>query len=235
MTPDLSLLYRLHKDREDFLNEERSLTLRMLARLRWVASASCPDHKLKCPRCAKLAAEWHSGKGEPSEVLRAQLMNQALLEAQEPLHRHKLSVERQMTAVAKELPVADFVKDVTGLGWIGVGQIVAEAGDLSNYANPAKLWKRMGLAVMNGRAQRRVKDKEEAQEQGFNPRRRAVMFVIGDSLIKKHNRYRELYLERKTVEEEKHPDLTRMHRHRRAQRYMEKRLLRDLWTEWGRA
>ena len=72
-----------------------------------------------------------------------------------------------MMAFAKALPVASFVEETRGFGYLGLAQIVAEAGDLSNYANPAKLWKRFGLAVIDGRAQRRVADKELAIVHGL--------------------------------------------------------------------
>lgn len=58
------------------------------------------------------------------------------------------------------------------------------------------------------------------------------MFVIGEALIKKQNRYRALYLERKVIEEQKAPSGSKLLWHRRAHRYMEKRLLRDLWSAW---
>ncbi len=143
------------------------------------------------------------------------------------------NIEKEMAKAAKSLDLNDFVDNINGFGYFGLALIVSEAGDLSNYANPGKLWKRMGLAVFNGKSQRRVKDAEEAIEQGYNPVRRSMMFTLGDSLIKKQNEYRELYLERKQYEKERDPEMSDMHAHRRAQRYMEKRLLKNLWQEWG--
>lgn len=168
--------------------------------------------------------------GEDSPA--AELAALPFIEARVGLHVSKLAAERQMRAAVRQLPIYAFIADVPGFGDIGLAQIIGEAGDLSRYGNPGKLWKRMGLAVFDGRAQRRVKDKAEAERQGFNPARRAVMHVIGDSLIKKENRYRDLYLARKEVEAEKLPDGSKMHIHLRALRYMEKRLLRDLWNAW---
>lgn len=229
-----SLLYQLQRDREDAVNEERSLTLRMKARLRMLASLDCPDHKPKCKRCVDLANAWHSGKGDPQAVTVAALHNEWLHRAQAPVTAYKRDVERQMTAIAKASPMAPFVERTLGLGYLGMAQILAEAGDLSNYANPGKLWKRFGLAVIDGGAQRRVSG-EEAALHGFAPKRRAVMFCIGDALIKKQGEYRALYLERKAYEIALHPDLPPIRHHRRAQRYMEKRLLREIWREWRTA
>lgn len=229
-----SLLYQLQRDREDAVNEERSLTLRMKARLRMLASVDCPDHKLKCARCKDLANGWFAGKGEPMQVAVATLHNSFLLRAQEPVTAFRRQTEKQMTAIAKASPLASFVERTLGFGYLGCAQVLAEAGDLSDYANPAKLWKRFGLAVIDGGAQRRVAG-EAALVHGFAPKRRAVMFCIGDALIKKRGEYREVYDARKAYEIETHPELPPIRHHRRAQRYMEKRLLREIWREWRKA
>jgi hypothetical protein len=116
---------------------------------------------------------------------------------------------------------------------LGLAVIVGVAGDLSNYSNPAKLWKRFGLAVIDGRAQRKVTNTEQAIAMGYSPMRRSAMWTIGDAVIKTQGEYRELYLDRKMYEAERDPEMSKMHCHRRAQRYMEKRLLRDLWRAWN--
>lgn len=155
----------------------------------------------------------------------------SMREGKDTIHAARLVPEKNMKKLARELPVWAWTESINGMGELGLAQIIAETGDLCNYTNPAKVWKRMGLAVINGKSQRRVKG-EGALEQGYSPRRRAIMFVIGDSMIKKQNLYRELYLKRKAYEEMKLPDSTKMHWHRRAQRWMEKRLLSDLWRQW---
>lgn len=176
-----------------------------------------------------------------------------LREARALLHKHRIAVERELSKLAMTLPVyATFVVPINGMGALGLGQIVGEAGNLANYSNPAKLWKRMGLAVFNGKSQRKVAG-ADALEQGYKPARRAVMFCIGDSLLKKANAYKELYDARKqfeidkaraaglTIRAKKKGDpknddppgvRTNLCIHRRAQRYAEKRLLLHLWRAW---
>lgn len=65
------------------------------------------------------------------------------------------------------------------------------------------------------------------------------MHVIGDALIKQNKapdggdgEYRMVYLERKGIEQQKAPELAPIVHHKRAMRYMEKRLLRNLWRAW---
>jgi len=165
---------------------------------------------------------------------------------------------KEMERLAKSLPVwPAFGEPIKGFGARSLAVIVGEAGDLSLYANPAKLWKRMGLAVMNGVRQGGLRKSAGADEwiaHGYNAKRRSFMFVIGDVLVKNQSEYRELYLARKEIERAKAAErgltvapaakipakrkeefMSDGHVHRRAQRYMEKRLLRNLWSVWRSA
>lgn len=164
----------------------------------------------------------------------------------------RAGIEDSLTRLAKQLPVyQSFIEPLSGMGAIGLAQIVGEAGDLSKYANPAKLWKRMGLGVLNGERQRKCVDKEKAEAHGYSPKRRSVMFVIGDSLLRRPGPYKDLYEIRKQVEIAKAATeglevvpaakipkgkaaqyRSQGHIHNRAKRYIEKRLLRNLWRAW---
>lgn len=156
----------------------------------------------------------------------------AAAEARKPFDEYREELEERLREVARRLPVWSWAESVKGLAELSLAKIVGEAGDLSGYANPGKLWKRMGLAVHNGKRQCRTRDVEEALEQGYCPRRRSVMWVIGQSLIRSRDAYYAIYLKRKAYELERNPEMTRKHAHNRARRYMEKALLRDLWREW---
>lgn len=161
----------------------------------------------------------------------------------------------KMDELGRSLPIWSWFSDsVFKSSAVSLAVILAETGDLSCYAGPAKLWKRMGLAVMNGTRQgglRKTAGAQEWIEHGYSARRRAIMFVIGDVLVKQKGPYRDLYLQRKEIErakaqsagltiapaakipeKRKHEFMSDGHIHRRAQRYMEKRLLRDLWQAW---
>ena len=142
--------------------------------------------------------------------------------------------EKHLEKLGRDLPVWPWVESVRGFGPLGLAMIVGECGDLALYANPAKVWKRMGLAVIDGERQGKRTDPEEALRHGYNPQRRSLMFVIADSLIK-NNRdgaYRTYYLGEKARQSEKHPDDPPIAAHKRALRHLAKRLLRDLWREW---
>lgn len=159
--------------------------------------------------------------------------------ARKPFEAVEKRSVKQMEKLAKQLPVWSFVEPVRGFGAASLAVIVAEAGDLANYDSEAKLWKRMGLAVMDGVRQGGLNKGAGADawiEHGYSPQRRSKMWNIGDTLIKgnRDGKYRTAYLRRKEYEIAREPEMPKIKAHRRAQRYMEKRLLRDLWRAWRR-
>lgn len=147
---------------------------------------------------------------------------------------------KEMEHLAKQLFVwKSFGEPIRGFGAAGLAIIVAEAGDLSNYATHSKLWKRMGVAAHQGRIAKGLTGqarKDAWMAQKYRPQRRSHMWNIGDALIKgnRYGKYRIIYLARKECEHARHPEMSKLHAHRRAQRYVEKRLLRDLWRAWRR-
>lgn len=163
---------------------------------------------------------------------------------------------KAMTKLAVTLPVWEsWGKDIRGFGAKSLAVIVAEAGDLSNYSSVSKLWKRMGLAVMGDVRQGGLAKGAGADawiEHGYSPKRRSQIWNIGDAMIKAQVRkvnddasddtgervalgaYGQAYLDRKAYELARDPDMQPIKAHRRAQRYMEKRLLKHLWQAWRR-
>lgn len=181
----------------------------------------------------------------------------AAVQARQPFDAVEAAAEKQMATLARQLPVwAEFAEATPRFGTLGLAIIVAEAGDLSAYPKKGHLWKRMGLALVDGVRQGGLPKnaaKAEWIAHGYNRERRSRMFTIGDSLIKGAGPYRDVYLARKAYEQAKATEaglivapsakipakraaefISDGHIHRRAQRYMEKRLLRDLWQAWKR-
>ena len=122
-----------------------------------------------------------------------------------------------------------------GLAEMGVAQIVSECGHLLMLGvNVQKLWRRMGLDVND---QGGARKRESGVANGYSPKRRSIMWNVGDVLVKtnRDGPYRTLYLERKAYELAREPEMQPMRAHLRAQRFMEKRLLKDLWRAWRAA
>jgi len=170
------------------------------------------------------------GKGEHPLADLALAAIMPIVNGREQIEQSRKAVEKRLTVLAKDLPAAQWVAGVRGFGLLSLAAIVGEAGDLNDYATVSRLWKRMGLAVMgDGTRQRRVGG-IDALDHGYAPARRSVVWAIGDVLIKLGGSYKELYDARKLIEAERVE--TKAHAHNRAKRYMEKRVLRDLWVAW---
>lgn len=149
---------------------------------------------------------------------------------------------KAMAKLAKQLPVADWVERQRGFGIGNFARIIGETGDLSLYANPAKVWKRLGLAPFKGQAPSTWKRKgglsaEEWTALGYCPRRRAVCYVVSECLLKGNGsdgRYRQRYDQAKERFAAAHPDEKPIHCHKHAMLLMVKMLVRDLWVVWNK-
>lgn len=181
-----------------------------------------------------------------------------LMTARAGVHRASLVPKKAAEKSAMRLECcAAFVESVPGFGYGGLAMIAGEAGDIGNYANPGKLWKRMGMAPVKGQccATWRANGGLSAAEweaAGYSPRRRSVMYQITDSMLKKKAcPFYAVYVERKAYlvarEEAKGKvvlpaaKITKQnsdvaislgHIHNMAQHYAAKRLLRELWKCW---
>ena len=157
---------------------------------------------------------------------------------------HRANVERAMRKLARTLPAWPFASAVLGFAELGLAIIAAEAGDLSNYATKERLWKRLGLAVIDGERQSRRKVASEAAAHGYSPGRRAEVWAIADSMFRHQWRsgkdgnpgeaagpYGAAYEARKAATAGRE-GWTPAHRDADARRVMAKRLVRDVWRAW---
>ena len=167
--------------------------------------------------------------------------------------------EKALTKLVKALPVYEWATGVRGLGDVSLGVIVGEAGDIGRFSNPAKLWKRMGVGLVGDNRQGNPGANASADDwiaHGYNKKRRSVMWNIGVSLLRSQSGeqpgpYRIVYDAKKADYSERveatadlpakignrlNPEKwTPGRAHNAAQRYMEKRLLRNLWQAWRAA
>ena len=234
-----------HRTEKSLTNQVKAVTRRLCGGRDTTQSATMSD--------ARSLYNAMMGKGEHRYLATALGHCSGLLEARAQMKARRLHEEKLLRKLARELPIWDWAESVRGLGALGLTLLIGEIGDPGNYPSHRHVWKRMGVAVMDdGQRQRRVKG-AEALRHGYSPRRRAILFRIGDAIKKQSaGHYREVYLERKAYERataeaegltvcpaSRIPKTDR-ERYRslgwidnRARRYMEKRLLADLWREWG--
>lgn len=214
---------------------EKSLTLQAKA----ICRRLCGGCKTEAEKVFKAA---HS-KGEHDLANIAFAATWPLIEARNVLEVQRKAVEKQLEKMVKGLHVYEWVKETRGVGPLMLAGIVGEAGDVGSYKSVSALWKRMGLAVMPSGRQRRIAG-VEALEHGYSPERRSLMWNIGACILKAQVRkdpedeekrigldyLGQLYIDRKVYEAERVE--TKAHAHNRAQRYVEKRFLRQLYAAW---
>lgn len=236
-----------HRERVDHHRAEKALTLQIKARCRRFVGGD----KTEADKLYTAMMALRDGKKPTDEAATLLLLaNQHLLGARDIVEKARQHAEDRAAKLATSLPIwTKWAKDVRGLGPLSIAQIVGEAGDVGNYRTVSGLWKRMGLAVINGGRQRRVKG-DEALLHGYSPQRRSIVWNIGNNMIRSQrgtkideetgeitqeaDPYRAVYDQRKAYEHERDPEITKGHAHNRAKRYMEKRLLREMWKAWRR-
>lgn len=150
------------------------------------------------------------------------------------------NAEKEMVKLAKSLPVWSWAEGVRGFGAKSLARIIGESGDLNLYANPAKLWKRFGLAPFKGKMCSTWRRKgglhaAEWSEIGYNPRRRSVVWNVGECLVKQNQggAYRKKYdaeKAKKVALASEDWKLIRCHNHGKLM--AEKLLILDLWKAW---
>lgn len=231
-----------HRRRNHAMDSRKILDLRMgsLLRLELGWRKELPDAERK--RIAQLAAEQME-------------QEEAHIKSREPYEKMENDAKLQMARMARQLPVWKlWGKDVNGFGEVSLAVIIAEAGDLWNYGT-RQLRKRMCLMPGQDRVPLGLSKEERRaawKERARNPRRRSMMWNIGDSMIKAQVRkvkdeagkdtgdriaigaYGDIYLKRKAFEKARNPEMSDMHAHRRAQKVMEQRLLEDVRRAWHR-
>lgn len=186
------------------------------------------------------------------------------IDARKPTDEFEAIATKKLEQLALELPAwSAFGEGIKGFGPVSLASIIGETGDLSGYETHSKLWRRMGMApfakdgVTRSGQQWKMKgglDAEDWTAFGYNGRRRSIMFVIEDVLIRNTDHYYRIYIERKealcrraliegklVVPAAKIPKgsanefISQGQIAAQAKHYMGKRLLRDLWQAWRRA
>ena len=125
----------------------------------------------------------------------------------------------EMMRLAGQLPVAPWLSEpeTRGISLGMLATIVGESGNLSNYPNPAKLWKRLfgapieknGKTMMPSRWRlEKGLSSEEWEEAGYSPQRHATMQQLKENIVMQNGEgpYRKRYDEAKQRTRGTHPE-----------------------------
>lgn len=253
-----------HRLRQGMIKAQTKLVLQAMATIRFATheDGDYDSDEAKAKARKKADDLYRKVAADPTHPLYANVAPYLL--AMESLEAQRAVYEKELVKLVKRLPVYDWVKSVKGFGDISFATIVGECGDIGTYRGPACLWKRMGLAVFDGKRQGAPGEgasKEDWILHGYNKQRRSVSWNARNNLIGGMGKYRPMFGE----DVEANPDLTylqkvfvgrvrieceklglpvtesdkgkesyKKHPTNRAMRYTEKRLLRNLWIEWRR-
>lgn len=219
-----------------------ALNNRIGALARQMVGPSCADLAETKKRAAAMLKAISKGKPSdesPMVVAFVSAMVQAQSATMKALDEQRKQLEKHVCKIIEDTPIwTEWAEPKRGVGSLTLAKIIGETGDLKTYANPAKVWKRMGLAVCNGTRQGNAGKGATAADweaRGYSPRRRSLMWNFGDCQIKSRGAYRDVYDTRKAAHNKTtEPDRFKndMHAHLSAQRYMEKRFLKELWGAW---
>jgi hypothetical protein len=197
-------------------------------------------------QATKLYAKIKAGRTpDGMEMLESAIL--PFIAAMQPVERQRKAFEKQATKWAERLPIAAHAKAIKGFGYSGLARVVGECGDLSAYRTVSGVWKRAGLAVINGKRQRRVAG-EEAIEHGYSPERRASFWNCMDALFKHQGKdddatdWRRMYdvakekaMESETITMKGDGTPNGKHADARARRYVMKAILKHLTIAWRAA
>jgi hypothetical protein len=151
-------------------------------------------------------------------------------------------IEKEMQAMAKTLPIVAWASQQRGFGLLSLAAVVGECGDIGSYSGPAALQKRLGLAAIQHNGVTKMPSTwrssgglpaEVWSEAGYSPRRRSIMYVIGECLVKQNDgEFRARYDQAKAAAKERHDDWTDGHCHNHAMLLTVKLLVKRLWQRW---
>jgi hypothetical protein len=172
------------------------------------------------------------------------------------------AIDRELTKLAKQHPMADWIAAQRGIGLPGFARLLGVTGDIGRFVTVSKLWKYLGLHVVDGHAPRREKgvpwthtnctfahlltckpDCKTDHHPGcvpggvgtaYAPQGRVICHQLGEAIVKVGGEgpYRRAYDQKKAYYESERPDWTQARRHNAAMRYAVKELVKNLWVEW---
>jgi len=254
----------LHRLRQGMIKAQTKLKLQAMAAIRFAVreDGDYDSDESKAKARKKADALYRAVEADPDHELHGNVMPYLL--ALQPLDAQRALYEKQMVKSARLLPVYGWTQSVKGFGDVSFATIVGECGDIGTYKSVAAVWKRLGLAVFNGKRQGNPGDGATAADwivHGYNKQRRSVSWNMRNNLIGGMGKFRpafgddvwanpELtYLQRVFVdraryeseklglpvtESEKGKESYKKHPTNRAMRYTEKRMLRELYKAWRR-
>lgn len=172
------------------------------------------------------------------------------------------AIDRELTKIVKRHFMADWIMEQRGIGLPGFARLLGVTGNIDRFPTVSKLWKYLGLHVVDGHAPKREKGVPWTHTDctfehlltctpacttnhhpncvpggigtAYAPQGRVVCHQLGEAIVKVggDGPYRRAYDQKKAYYEAERPDWTQARRHNAAMRYATKELVKNLWIEW---
>ncbi|QWY83253.1 hypothetical protein [Rhizobium phage RHph_X2_25] len=152
----------------------------------------------------KAASAWGDAIKDDAHELRGMLS--PYISALEVLDKQQGEYEKELVRSVKKLPIYQWAKGVKGFGDLSLACIIGEASgygketgefySVGDFKSVSALWKRMGLAVLNGHRQGAPGKGATAEDwivEGYSKTRRSVMWNVGNSLILSMGKFRPMF------------------------------------------
>lgn len=207
VTETVAEIVQLHRLRQDMIRAQTKLSLQAQASLRlmFLRDEDFADDAAKEKARKRNDDLFRRVSKDPAHELYGYIAPYLL--AAHPLEEQRAIYEKMLVKAAKRLPVYSWVKGVNGFGDISFATIVGECGDIGTYKSVSAVWKRLGLAVINGQRQGNPGDnasKEDWILHGYNKQRRSVSWNARNGVIGGMGLWRPLFNEDVNA----NPDLT---------------------------
>lgn len=150
------------------------------------------------------ASAWSEATKDETHELRGMLS--PYITALEVLDKQQSEYEKDLVRSVKGLPIYEWAKSVKGFGDLSLACVIGEASgygkesgefySVGDFKSVSALWKRMGLAVINGHRQGAPGKGASADDwiaEGYSKTRRSVMWNVGNSLILSMGKFRPIY------------------------------------------
>jgi hypothetical protein len=137
------------------------------------------------------------------------------------------TVDGEIKSVSDTLPIIADMSEVKGVNAVTAAK-VASMIDIDRAKTISALWRYAGYGVVNDKAERPTK----GEKLHYNKRLKTSCYVVGASLMRWHEGYREIYDNSKEYYINNRKDWTKLHRHYAAFRKMMKVWLAHLWLHW---
>ena len=248
LSATISAVLEIWRRRQGWHRAEKSLTLQCQAFCRRL----CAGDKAE----GKALFKAIESKKEHPLAIPAMMSVAPLLTGREPIENERLEAEKQLRKMAVNLPGYKFCMETVGLSEFTIYALTGSCPGVNlrgflDFDTYSRVFKRLGLAVMDDGSRQRKVVGEKGVRHGYSPERRSVVWTIGDSIIKGKGPYRKMYDDFKLVEQqaaeakgltilpaarisdkmkESGKYISEGHIHNRAKRKMEKAVVRDVWA-----